>query len=67
MADKEVIETLKIARNTYFKYKKEMKEAMISLLEEDRKRIAEDEALAREEFLAAKKDNGVIAARLTRQ
>lgn len=27
MTDKEVIETLKIARNTYFKYKKEMKEA----------------------------------------
>ena len=26
MTDKEVIETLKIARNTYFKYKKEMKE-----------------------------------------
>ena len=46
---------------------KEMKEAMISLLEEDRKRIAEDEALAREEFLAARKDNGVIVARLTGQ
>ena len=46
---------------------KEMKEAMISLLEEDRKQIAEDEALAREEFLAARKDNGVIAARLTGQ
>ena len=27
MTDKEVIETLKIARNTYFKYKREMKEA----------------------------------------
>lgn len=27
MSDKEVIETLKIARNTYFKYKKQMKEA----------------------------------------
>ena len=27
MSDKEVIETLKMARNTYFKYKKEMKEA----------------------------------------
>lgn len=27
MTDKEVIETLKIARNTYFKYKKQMKEA----------------------------------------
>ena len=27
MTDKEVIETLKIARNTYFKYKKQMKVA----------------------------------------
>ena len=26
MTDKEVIETLKIARNTYFKYKRELRE-----------------------------------------
>ena len=43
---------------------KKLRDVMISLLEEDRKQIAEDEALAREEFLAARKDNGVIAARL---
>lgn len=41
-----------------------MKEAMLSLLEEDRKRIAEDKALAREEFLTARKNNEAIAARL---
>lgn len=41
-----------------------MKEAMLNLLEEDRKRIVKDEVLAQEEFLTARKDNGVIAARL---
>ena len=40
---------------------------MISLLEEDRKQIVEDEALAREEFLTARKNNEAIAARLTGQ
>lgn len=50
-----------------FDKNKEMKEAMLSLLEEDRKRIAEDEALAQEEFLTARKDNEVIATRLARQ
>lgn len=50
-----------------FNKNKEMKEAMLSLLEEDRKRIAEDEALAQEEFLTARKDNEVIATRLARQ
>lgn len=50
-----------------FNKNKEMKEAMLSLLEEDRKRIAEDKALAREEFLAARKDSEVIVARLTGQ
>ena len=47
-----------------FDKNKEMKEAMLSLLEEDRKRITEDKALAREEFLTARKNNEVIAARL---
>lgn len=50
-----------------FDKNKEMKEAMLSLLEKDRKQIAEDEALAREEFLAARKDYQVIAARLAGQ
>lgn len=50
-----------------FNKNKEMKEAMLSLLEEDRKQIAEDEALAREEFLVARKDYEVIAARLAGQ
>lgn len=50
-----------------FNKNKEMKEAMLSLLEEDRKRIAEDEALAREEFLTARKNNEIIAARLKGQ
>lgn len=47
-----------------FNKNKEMKEAMLSLLEEDRKRIAEDKALAQEEFLTARKNNEVIVARL---
>ena len=47
-----------------FNKNKEMKEAMLSLLEEDRKRIAKDEALAQEEFLTARKNNEIIAARL---
>lgn len=46
---------------------KEMREAMISLLEEDRKQIAEDEALAQEEFLTVRKENKAIVARLKGQ
>ena len=33
MTDKEVIETLKIARNTYFKYKRELREEAAECIE----------------------------------
>lgn len=46
---------------------KKLRDAMISLLEEDRKRIAEDKAQEQEKFLAAMKNSEVIIARLEKE